>query len=46
MTYANLKRLDFWLWTQGGQDILPAKDLTNDNLVELTNDAGDPLQTD
>ena len=42
----NLKRLDFWLWTQGGEDIVAPKELTTDQLIELTNNAGVMLTTD
>ena len=46
MTYLSMKRLDLWLWTQGGEDINAPGDLTNDQLIQLTNDSGVNLTTD
>ena len=45
MTYVNLIRLDLWQW-QFRDDTEAGGDLTNDNLIQLTNDAGINLTTD
>ena len=44
MTFMLMRRLDYWQWTFESSEEAAA-DLTNDQLIQLTNDAGVQLTT-